>query len=380
MYYNIFVDVVLYDFMEKIIVKLSNASYPITIGSGLFKQFSTFYPLKYGDIVVIITNNRIAPIYLEELNDELNEFGVKTDQLILPDGEQSKSLCILNRIFTKLLTRNCDRDTILIALGGGVIGDLTGFAASIYQRGIRFIQVPTTLLAQVDASIGGKTGINHVLGKNMIGSFYQPVAVVIDLDFLHTLTTKEFSSGLAEIIKYAVAFDSVFFNWLEKNLDDLLKLNSKALMYCVSYCCKLKVSIITQDEKEYGVRSLLNLGHTYAHAIESYLKYSKKWSHGSAVSAGIMLAVSTAVRLGQFNNLNDINRIQTLLERSKLPIQGPKDMKPQDYIKYMERDKKSRLGKINLVLPISIGCSKIFINIDHNLVINSIIDNRSNNI
>lgn len=357
--------------MEKIIVELKNRSYPIVIANGLFKKFSSFWPLRTGDLAVFITNNRVASIYLDTLRNMFNESGVMTDHFIVPDGETSKSLIMLNKIFTRLLVKNYDRNTVLIALGGGVIGDLTGFAASIYQRGIRFMQVPTTLLAQVDASIGGKTGVNHILGKNMIGSFYQPIAVVIDLDSLYTLTSKEFASGLSEIIKYAIAFDAVFFNWLENNLDDLLKLNSKSLMYCVSHCCRLKVSVIIQDECEHGIRSLLNLGHTYGHAIESYLKYDK-WSHGDAVSAGIMLAVKTAFNLGEFNNIYDIKRIQILLERARLPIRGPIEMKPKDYIQYMVRDKKSRLNNINLVLPVSIGKVKIFNNVDHNLILNSI--------
>lgn len=363
--------------MERIIVELKNRSYPIIIANGLFKQSSSFWPLKNGDIAVFITNECVAPIYLKRLCNVLNMSGIITDQLILPDGEQNKSLRMLNKIFTKLLVQNYDKNTVLIALGGGVIGDLTGFAASVYQRGIRFIQAPTTLLAQVDASIGGKTGVNHVLGKNMIGSFYQPISVVIDLDSLYTLNDKEFSSGLSEIIKYAIALDSVFFYWLENNLDDLLKLNSKSLMYCISHCCKLKASIIIQDEREHSIRSVLNLGHTYGHAIESYLKY-KKWSHGEAVSAGIMLAVNTALHLGQFNNIQDIERIQLLLKRANLPVCGPIDMKPKDYIKYMMRDKKSRLNQINLVLPISIGHARIFVNVDRDLILRSIKDSYYN--
>lgn len=358
--------------MEKIIVQLKDKNYPITIASGLFKHASSFWPLKHGDIAVIITNDRVAAIYLNMLNDVLDNFGVVTDRLILPDGEQSKSLHVLNKIFTKLLIQNYDRDTVLIALGGGVIGDLTGFAAATYQRGIRFIQVPTTLLAQIDASIGGKTGVNHTLGKNMIGSFYQPVSVVMDIDTLYTLTAKELSSGLAEIIKYAVAFDSVFFNWLENNLDNLLGLHVESLMYCISYCCKLKVSVITKDEYDCDVRSLLNLGHTYGHAIESYLKYSK-WSHGEAISAGIMLAVNTSVCLGKFDNIDDVERIKLLLKRAALPIRGPKEMKPQNYMEYMIRDKKSRSDKINLILPTSIGCSRIFIDVSRDIILDSIV-------
>lgn len=250
---------------------------------------------------------------------------------------------------------------------------MTGFAASLYHRGIRFIQVPTTLLAQVDASIGGKTGINHILGKNMIGSFYQPVSVMIDLDCLCTLTNKDFVSGLSEVIKYAVAFDAEFFNWLENNLDNLLILDPRSLMHCVYRCCELKTSVVVSDERELGIRSILNLGHTYGHAIESYLGYSQ-WSHGEAISAGLMMAVNTAVCLGGLISSDDAIRIKLLLKRINLPVRGPNKMKPQDYIEYMLRDKKSRLGKINLVLPVSIGNAQLFMNVSPNIIIRSIKD------
>lgn len=362
--------------MKKIIVQLEKRSYPIIIANNLFKDSALIWPLKYKDIAVFITNEYIAPMYLKVLNNALNKLGIVTDQLVLPDGEISKSLDTLNRIFTKLLENNYDRNnTVLIALGGGVIGDLTGFAAAIYQRGIRFIQIPTTFLAQVDASIGGKTGVNHLLGKNMIGAFYQPISVFIDLDFLNTLSSKEFSSGLAEVIKYAIAFDAVFFNWLENNLDNLLLLHSKSLMYCIYRCCKIKASIIAMDEYEYeyGYRSLLNLGHTYGHAIESYFKY-RSWSHGEAVAAGIMMACSTARCLGKFIEVDDVIRIRSLLKKANLPICGPEAMNPQDYIEYMIRDKKSRLGQINLVLPVSIGNVKMFKKVDHNIILRAIKD------
>ncbi|URJ24398.1 3-dehydroquinate synthase [Candidatus Blochmanniella camponoti] len=361
--------------MEKIIIKLQKKSYPIIIADKLFNDFSPCWPLNIGDKVVLITNDRVAPIYLNILRNLLTRSGIVTDQLILPDGEQNKSLITLNTIFTKLLKKNYDRSTILIALGGGVIGDITGFAAATYQRGIRFIQVPTTLLAQVDASIGGKTGINHILGKNMIGAFHQPIAVAINLDVLHTLSMKEFSSGLAEIIKYAIALDSSFFSWLESHLDDLLILHSPSLMYCIRRCCELKASIITIDERDQGIRSVLNLGHTYGHAIESYLGYSQ-WSHGESIAAGIMMAVNTALRLNQFN-CSDAKRIKLLLTRAGLPVRGPKEMTSKNYLEYMKRDKKSISGQLNLVLPISIGNVKTVFNVNHELVSLSIEDTNS---
>lgn len=364
--------------MKKIIVKLKNISYPIFIGNGLLRNPLLNWPLNPRDTAVFITNDRIAPIYLNQLNNILNGIGIMTDRLILPDGEKSKSFAVLNKVLTELLKKKYDRTTtVLIALGGGVIGDLTGFAASIYQRGIRFIQIPTTLLAQVDASIGGKTGINHSLGKNMIGSFYQPVSVFIDLDFLSTLDMKDFSSGLSEIIKYAIIFDVTFFDWLENNLEKLLSLDHQSLMYCIYRCCKIKSLIVSEDEYECGNRTLLNLGHTYGHAIESGLKY-KLWSHGESIAAGIMMAVNASVLLGKFEKTDDIGRIRSLLNRAKLPIQGPSSMRPKDYIKYMVRDKKSNSGKINLVLPLSIGNVQVFKNIDQNLILNSIKNNYKN--
>lgn len=358
--------------MEKIVVTLEKRSYSIFIGHKLFDDVLFCWPfLNRGDRVLCITDDRIASIYLDVLRSALMKLSVIMDQLILPNnGEQNKSLVILDVVFTKLLTQNYDRNTILIAFGGGVIGDLTGFVASIYQRGVRFIQVPTTLLAQVDASIGGKTGINHLLGKNMMGSFYQPISVVINLDFLSTLTAKEFACGLSEIIKYAVAFDAIFFRWLENHLDNLLALNMQSLMYCIRRCCEIKASIVSIDERETGVRSLLNFGHTYGHAIESYCGYTR-WSHGEAIAAGIMMAVSTAIHLGKLDTVHSA-RIKSLLIRAGLPICGPKDMVPADYLIYMQRDKKSTLGKINLILPVSIGNVKHFFDVERNVILSSI--------
>lgn len=356
--------------MKKVIIKTKEKSYSVIISSGSLQNFSSDWALKIGDTAVLITDNRVASIYLSKLHSMLNSYGIVTDQFVFESGEENKSLNVLNAIFDKLLAHNYDRDTILIALGGGVVGDLTGFAAATYQRGIRFIQIPTTLLAQVDASIGGKTGINHKFGKNMIGAFYQPSAVIIDLNCLSTLNSKEFSSGLAEVIKYAVLFDSDFFIWLENNLNYLLNLDQEALMYCVYHCCKLKASIIASDTYEKGIRSLLNLGHTYGHAIESYLGYGK-WSHGEAISAGIMMAINASLHLGEFINMKDAIRVKLLLQRAKLPILGPIGMQTEDYIEYMIRDKKSRLGKISLILPVSIGKSKVM-SVNQDLILNSI--------
>lgn len=358
--------------MEKIILNLENKSYPIVIGQELSSDVLCFCFLNKNDRVLCVTDDYVASFYLDALCGLLVKLDVIVDQLILSnDREKNKSLMGLNLILDKLLIKNFDRNTVLIAFGGGVIGDLTGFAASVYQRGIRFIQIPTTLLAQVDASIGGKTGVNHELGKNMIGSFYQPISVLINLSFLSTLSKREFSCGLSEIIKYAIAFDAVFFDWLECHLDDLLALNMRFLMYCVRRCCEIKAFVVSIDEREQGMRSLLNLGHTYGHAIESYFSYVK-WSHGEAVAAGIMIAVNTAVYLGEFSRIQAV-RIKSLLVRAGLPVCGPEEMKPMDYLTYMSRDKKSTLGEINLILPVvSIGNVRKFLNVKRSVILSSI--------
>ncbi|CAK8740081.1 3-dehydroquinate synthase [Sodalis praecaptivus] len=288
---------------------------------------------------MLVTNDRLAPLYLDSLSGRLSQAGVKVDRVVLPDGEQHKSLTVLYRVFTALLAKPHGRDTTIIALGGGVIGDLAGFAAASYQRGVRFIQVPTTLLSQVDSSVGGKTAVNHPLGKNMIGAFYQPASVVIDLDCLNTLPRRELSSGLAEVIKYGIILDAAFFAWLEDNLDALLALEPRALAYCIRRCCELKADVVAADEREQGQRALLNLGHTYGHAIETHMGYGN-WLHGEAVAAGMMMAVRTARRLGQFSDA-EAERVSALLLRAGLPVSGPAEMAAEDYLPHMMRDKKS---------------------------------------
>ncbi|OAT50909.1 3-dehydroquinate synthase [Proteus hauseri ATCC 700826] len=344
--------------MESIAVTLGERSYPITIASGLFRQPETLLPLKAGQQAMIVTNETLAPLYLERVTTTLKNQGILVDSVILPDGEQYKSLSIMNDVFTALLEKNHNRDTTLIALGGGVIGDLTGFAAASYQRGVRFIQVPTTLLSQVDSSVGGKTAVNHPLGKNMIGAFYQPASVVIDLDCLTTLPSRELSSGLAEVIKYGIILDKAFFIWLENNIDKLLALDPQALAYCIRRCCEIKADVVAADEKETsGLRALLNLGHTYGHAIEAHMGYGV-WLHGEAVSAGMVMAAKTAQALGQFSP-EETQRVIQLLEKAKLPVSGPKEMLPDDYLPHMMRDKKVSGGKLHLVLPKGIGQSEL---------------------
>lgn len=358
--------------MEKITVTLGERSYPITIAAGLFNDPASFWPLKAGDRAMLVTNQTLAPLYLASLRQRLESAGIQVDQVILPDGEQYKTLAVMEQVFTALLEKPHGRDTTLIALGGGVIGDLTGFAAASYQRGVRFIQVPTTLLSQVDSSVGGKTAVNHPLGKNMIGAFYQPASVVIDLDCLNSLPPRELASGLAEVIKYGIILDGEFFNWLEANLDALLALDGRAMAYCIRRCCELKAEVVAADEREMGLRALLNLGHTYGHAIEAHMGYGN-WLHGEAVAAGMVMAARTAERLGQFS-AEDTDRIIALLQRAGLPVNGPAAMAAEQYLPHMMRDKKVLAGELRLVLPLAIGKAEVRSGVGHDTVLAAITD------
>lgn len=358
--------------MERITVTLGERSYPITIAAGLFADPASFWPLKAGDQAMLVTNQTLAPLYLDALRARLEEAGVVVDQVILPDGEQFKTLAVMDQVFTALLEKPHGRDTTLIALGGGVIGDLTGFAAASYQRGVRFIQVPTTLLAQVDSSVGGKTAVNHPLGKNMIGAFYQPASVVVDLDCLKTLPARELSSGLAEVIKYGIILDGDFFSWLEDNLEALLALDGEAMAYCIRRCCELKAEVVAADEHEHGLRALLNLGHTYGHAIEAHMGYGN-WLHGEAVAAGMVMAARNAERLGLFS-ATDTDRIIALLRRAGLPVNGPESMAASDYLPHMMRDKKVLAGQLRLILPLAIGKAEVRSGVPHDMVLASIQD------
>ncbi|BET41373.1 3-dehydroquinate synthase [Atlantibacter hermannii] len=358
--------------MEQLTVTLGERSYPITIAAGLFNEPASFWPLRAGDQTMLVTNETLAPLYLDKVRRVLEQAGVNVDQVILPDGEQHKSLAVLETVFSALLQKPHGRDTTLVALGGGVIGDLTGFAAACYQRGVRFIQVPTTLLSQVDSSVGGKTAVNHPLGKNMIGAFYQPASVVVDLDCLQTLPPRELSSGLAEVIKYGIILDDAFFDWLEANLDAVMALDTTAMAYCIRRCCELKAEVVAADERESGLRALLNLGHTFGHAIEAEMGYGN-WLHGEAVAAGMVMAARTAQRLGQFHE-DDIQRIITLLKRAGLPVNGPQSMAPAAYLPHMMRDKKVLAGELRLVLPLAIGKSEVRGGVSHDLVLSAIAD------
>ncbi|QQG28124.1 3-dehydroquinate synthase [Pectobacterium carotovorum] len=358
--------------MERITVTLGERSYPITIAAGLFDDSASFMPLKAGEQAMLVTNQTLAPLYLDRVRGVLENSGVHVDQVILPDGEQHKSLTVLDQVFTALLAKPHGRDTTIVALGGGVIGDLAGFAAASYQRGVRFIQVPTTLLSQVDSSVGGKTAVNHPLGKNMIGAFYQPVSVVIDLDCLKSLPARELSSGLAEVIKYGIILDRDFFLWLEENIEAVRALQHDALAYCIRRCCEIKAAVVAADERESGMRALLNLGHTYGHAIEAEMGYGN-WLHGEAVAAGMVMAAHTARRLGQFS-VEDVERVKSLLVRAGLPVNGPTQMAPEAYLPHMMRDKKVLAGELRLVLPTAIGQSEVRGGVAHDMVLASIAD------
>lgn len=350
-------------------VSLAKRSYPISIGTDLLSQFEHF-KLQRGQRVLITTNQTIAPLYLEKLTIMLEKHGLHTDAVVVPDGEQYKTMETWNSILSALLAKNHTRQTILIALGGGVIGDVVGFAASCYQRGIKFIQVPTTLLSQVDSSVGGKTAINHPLGKNMIGAFYQPQSVIIDLNCLKTLPERELSSGLAEVIKYGIILDSDFFCWVEDHIDDLLNLDIDALSYCIYRCCELKAQVVAADETEQDLRAILNLGHTYGHAIETELGYGN-WLHGEAVSVGMLMAAHSANLLGMLS-LDDIDRIKNLLAKAKLPIKRPEKMPVEAYIPHMLRDKKVLSGQLRLVIPSQIGKVEVIDGISQEIVLKSV--------
>jgi 3-dehydroquinate synthase len=303
-------------------------------------------------LVAIVSNDTVAPLYLSGLSGDLRSKGVRVTEIILRDGEEFKNWQTLNRIFDVLLENRCERATTIIALGGGVIGDLAGFAAASYQRGVPFIQVPTTLLAQVDSSVGGKTGINHPLGKNMIGAFYQPRLVLADTDTLKTLPDRELHAGLAEVIKYGLIRDLPFFEWLELNMDKLLARDTEALIYAIERSCANKADVVAEDEHEAGVRALLNLGHTFGHAIEAGLGYGN-WLHGEAVAAGMVMAAELSRRMGWLAD-TDFARTVALLQRAGLPTQGPA-LGADRYLELMALDKKVAAGKLRLVLLRKIG-------------------------
>ncbi len=337
--------------MRTLTVDLAERSYPIHIGSGLLTQTQLFAPHIVGRKVAIVSNTTVAPLYMQAVREALSDYEIT--EIILPDGESYKNWETLQLIFDGLLAGKHDRKTTLIALGGGVIGDMTGFAAACYQRGVNFIQVPTTLLSQVDSSVGGKTGINHPLGKNMVGAFYQPQAVIIDIATLHTLASRELSAGLAEVIKYGLICDEPFLTWLEENMPSICALDNAALMETIERSCIAKAQVVSADERETGVRATLNLGHTFGHAIETEQGYGV-WLHGEAVSAGTVMALEMSTQLGWLNE-EQRDRAVRLLARAGLPIMPPNEMTAEMFLAHMAVDKKVLDGQLRLVLLRDLG-------------------------
>lgn len=337
--------------MHQLTVALGERSYPIFIGAHLLTQSDLFTRHIHGRQVCIVTNETIAPLYLEILKNALSDLQV--NEVVLPDGEAHKNLETLNEIFTGLLAAKHNRTTTLIALGGGVVGDMTGFAAACYQRGVNFIQIPTTLLSMVDSSVGGKTGVNHAMGKNMIGAFYQPQVVVADISLLKTLVQRELSAGIAEVIKYGLICDYDFFVWLEQNIESLMAGDESTLAYAVLRSCENKAEVVAQDEHENNIRAILNLGHTFGHAIETAQGYGN-WLHGEAVAAGMVMAADLSLRMGNISE-HEFERIINLLKKANLPVKAPADMTPQQFVELMGVDKKVLDGRLRLVLLESMG-------------------------
>ncbi|MBD9358425.1 3-dehydroquinate synthase [Methylomonas albis] len=347
--------------MTELQVALNNdRSYPIYIGAGLLTQPELLAKHIRSKQVLIVTNETIAPLYLAKLQAALTDYQVET--VILPDGEQYKTLQYLEKVFDQLLAKKFSRNATLIALGGGVIGDMGGFAAACYQRGIAFIQIPTTLLAQVDSSVGGKTGVNHPLGKNMIGAFYQPQCVIADADVLDTLDDRQLSAGLAEVIKYGLIRDPEFLQWLEANMPKLLARDKDALAYAIERSCINKAEVVGEDEFESGVRATLNLGHTFGHAIETGSGYGH-YLHGEAVAIGTCFAADLSRRLGWLNDA-DVDRIIAVFKAAKLPVTPPTEMTTEHYVDLMAVDKKNIDGKIRVILLEAVGKASLPVNVD----------------
>jgi 3-dehydroquinate synthase len=332
-------------------IALGDRSYQIRIGSGLIGTASSFEGLPASQSALIVSNETVAPMYLKALEFALRALHPRVHSLVLPDGEAHKHWASVNLVFDKLLQLQCDRKTVLYALGGGVVGDMTGFAAACYMRGVPFVQVPTTLLAQVDSSVGGKTGINHPMGKNMIGAFYQPLRVICDLDTLSTLPPRELSAGLAEVIKYGPIADMTFFEWIEANIDALMARDAKALAYAVKRSCEIKAWVVGQDERESGLRAILNFGHTFGHAIEAGMGYGS-WLHGEGVGCGMVMAARLSRSLGLIDQ-KFLTRLESLVGKADLPVVAPV-LDARDnvgrYMELMRVDKKAEGGAIRFVV------------------------------
>ena len=350
--------------MKELKVNLGQTAYPIYIGQNLLASRELFSEVIQSSQVMIVSNTTIAPLYLQQLMQTLSDFNPHA--YLIPDGESFKNLEILNDIVTQLLENRFGRNSYLVALGGGVVGDITGFAAACYQRGVNYIQVPTTLLAQVDSSVGGKTAVNHELGKNMIGAFHQPVAVFSDSEVLKTLPDRELKAGLAEVIKYGLIRDSVFFVWLEQNMEQLLDRDADCLQYAIERSCLNKAEVVAEDERESGVRALLNFGHTFGHAVETGMHY-KGWLHGEAVGLGMLMAADLSWRSGWISK-EKLQRVQRILEKTGLPLTLPDELVTKNMRKFMSVDKKAREGKLFLILLKDIGVAHVTSEFDEKLL------------
>lgn len=342
--------------VQRVPVELGERSYEVVIGCGLLDRPAAWCSAPTGDSAMVVSNSTVAPLYLERLARSLQGRHPRVHSIALPDGEQHKDWATLNAVFDALLGSRCDRDTTVYALGGGVVGDIAGFAAACFMRGVPHIQVPTTLLAQVDSSVGGKTAINHPLGKNLIGAFHQPQVVLCDIDTLVTLPDRELRAGLAEVIKYGPIADWAFFEWIEDHLDDLLARDREALMHAVRRSCEIKAGVVALDEREGGSRAALNFGHTFGHAIEAGLGFGT-WLHGEAVAAGMVMAAALSVRLGMLDR-HASERLESLLKRCGLPVQAPA-MAPERYLELMRLDKKARGGEIRFTLLVGRGAARL---------------------
>ena len=350
--------------MKTLYVELGDRRYPIYIGPGLLDRPDLLRTHVPGRQVLVVSNTTVAPLYLDRVRAALA--GLRHQAVILPDGEQYKTLETLDEIFSALLSHRLDRDCTLVALGGGVIGDMAGFAAACYQRGVHFVQIPTTLLAQVDSSVGGKTAVNHPLGKNMIGAFYQPRCVLADTDTLKTLPDRELSAGLAEVIKYGLIRDLPFLEWLEDHIEQLLARDAAALTEAIERSCRNKADIVAADERETGERALLNLGHTFGHAIETGMGYGE-WLHGEAVAVGMNLAADLSARLGWLKG-EQVERVRALLARARLPLNAPEGLTADDFLRLMAVDKKVKEGQLRLILLRALGHGVIAETVDPRLL------------
>ena len=336
--------------MKTLTVELGDRSYPILIGQGLLHQQDLFGPYLRARDILVVSNTTVAPLYMEPLKAALT--GARVVEAILPDGESHKTLATVSRVLDVLVANRFGRDCMVVALGGGVVGDMAGFAAACYQRGVPYVQVPTTLLAQVDSSVGGKTGVNHPGGKNLIGAFHQPSAVVADTSTLASLPARELRAGLAEVIKYGLICDAPFFEWIETHLDELLAADPAALAHVIHRCCEIKAQIVGRDERETGDRALLNLGHTFGHAVESATHYSQ-WLHGEAIGAGLLMAAAMSRESG-FVDTSVVDRVRRLVERTGLPVRIA-EVSPEVALEHMKIDKKVQGGRMRLVLLRAIG-------------------------